>query len=303
MGLRYSPDEDLIVPIPNWFFLYCWIQFLFKLPYLFVQMILWVLEKDKTLYQENKVLCIGHRGARKNNIPENSKLAFQFAYESGADGIELDTQATEDLKMVVFHDSTWDRTTNQKGKVSKTHSNQLPFILLNNQEPVSTLLETVQNWSGKMIINIEIKKEETPQRTKLTAKEVSYILKSQQAPVERIIGSSFSPLALYWFHKYSPLYPRAQLIATKTQSPYIGLKKYLMHSWFFAIALGTEGMVWEKSLALNNPHLVSLAKRLGFFVWVYTSNTPEEWKRLIEMGIHGIITDKPDELINYLKKN
>jgi glycerophosphoryl diester phosphodiesterase len=47
---------------------------------------------------------IGHRGA-KRELPENTLVAFQRAFERGADAIELDVHATADGVVVVHHDS------------------------------------------------------------------------------------------------------------------------------------------------------------------------------------------------------
>ena len=55
-------------------------------------------------------VVMGHRGCRTNlNIPENSLQAFQYAFEHGADAIELDCQLTADGHIVCMHDGTVDR--------------------------------------------------------------------------------------------------------------------------------------------------------------------------------------------------
>jgi len=62
---------------------------------------------------------IGHRGYRGGyNIPENSFAAFQYAYEHGCDGIEVDVMLTADKEIVVMHDGKVDRTMEGKGEVN-----------------------------------------------------------------------------------------------------------------------------------------------------------------------------------------
>lgn len=56
---------------------------------------------------------IGHRGYAAL-YPENTMLSFKKAYEHGADGIELDIHMTVDNEIIVIHDPTLNRTTNQK---------------------------------------------------------------------------------------------------------------------------------------------------------------------------------------------
>lgn len=57
-----------------------------------------------------------HRGY-SGFYPENTMLAFQKAWETGSDGIELDVQLTKDGELVVIHDETLDRTTDHTGRV------------------------------------------------------------------------------------------------------------------------------------------------------------------------------------------
>ncbi|MDX9881658.1 MAG: glycerophosphodiester phosphodiesterase family protein [Prolixibacteraceae bacterium] len=61
-------------------------------------------------------LC-AHRGAMGTH-PENTIPAFRAAVEAGAHMIEFDVHLTKNKQMVVIHDSSVDRTTNGKGKVS-----------------------------------------------------------------------------------------------------------------------------------------------------------------------------------------
>ena len=65
--------------------------------------------------QPNTDFCntlIGHRGCRYcvvsdgTLIPENSMMAFTYAADQGADGIELDTRLSADGVPVVMHDAT-----------------------------------------------------------------------------------------------------------------------------------------------------------------------------------------------------
>jgi glycerophosphoryl diester phosphodiesterase len=57
-----------------------------------------------------------HRGASAH-APENTLAAFELAVAQGADGIELDAKLSADGHVVVIHDATVDRTTDQRGRV------------------------------------------------------------------------------------------------------------------------------------------------------------------------------------------
>lgn len=72
---------------------------------------------ESVLELPERGLC-AHRGAMGSH-PENTIPAFRAAVEAGAHMIEFDVQMTKDNRMVVIHDSSVDRTTNGKGKLSE----------------------------------------------------------------------------------------------------------------------------------------------------------------------------------------
>ena len=49
------------------------------------------------------VLILGHRGCRHSDVPENTMAAFQKAFETGAEGIEIDVESTLDDQLVVVN--------------------------------------------------------------------------------------------------------------------------------------------------------------------------------------------------------
>lgn len=59
----------------------------------------------------NHLFNIGHRGAR-SLAPENTMLAFIKAWQTGAHGVETDVSVTSDGQLILFHDTTFIRTTN-----------------------------------------------------------------------------------------------------------------------------------------------------------------------------------------------
>ena len=65
----------------------------------------------------NAVACFAHRGAR-GHAPENTLLAFDLAFDLGADAVECDVRRSRDGHLVVIHDDTLNRTTNGTGSVA-----------------------------------------------------------------------------------------------------------------------------------------------------------------------------------------
>ena len=65
--------------------------------------------------------CFAQICAHRGDVevtPENTISAFLSAVRKGAQQIEFDVALTKDGKLVVMHDSTVDRTTSGKGRVS-----------------------------------------------------------------------------------------------------------------------------------------------------------------------------------------
>src|SRR5215469_17981281 len=62
-------------------------------------------------------VCFAHRGAR-GHAPENTLLAFDLAFDLGADAVECDVRRSRDGRLVVIHDDTVDLTTNGRGPVA-----------------------------------------------------------------------------------------------------------------------------------------------------------------------------------------
>src|SRR5262245_40944443 len=72
-------------------------------------------------------LVLGHRGTRKQG-PENTLGAVKKAFELGADGVEFDVLLTKDLKAVILHDDSLDRTTNVTGLLKDFEYAQLAQV-------------------------------------------------------------------------------------------------------------------------------------------------------------------------------
>lgn len=105
----------------------------------------------------------GHRGFM-SDYPENTLLSFARAFEAGADRVELDLAITADGEIVVMHDATTDRTTDQPGLVSYMTLAELQELDAGSWmhpsfvgERVPTLREVLELDNGNGHFNLEIK--------------------------------------------------------------------------------------------------------------------------------------------------
>src|SRR6187455_766122 len=75
-------------------------------------------------FASSRPLVFAHRGGSAL-APENTLASFDNGLSLGADGLELDVHLSRDGVVVVHHDTTLERTTNGRGKVSALTADEL----------------------------------------------------------------------------------------------------------------------------------------------------------------------------------
>ena len=109
---------------------------------------------------ENKILVVSHRGDWRNS-PENSLQAIENCIEMGVDVVEIDIHKTKDGELVLMHDHTIDRTTTGKGKVSDWTLDSLRTLTLKNgvnhptHHKIPTLEEALLVAKGRIRVNLD----------------------------------------------------------------------------------------------------------------------------------------------------
>ena len=139
-------------------------------------------------------LCYGHRGAR-GHAPENTLLAFDLAFDLGADGIECDAQLSADGRLVIIHDGTVNRTTNARGAVRDLGFDALRQLDAGRGQRIPTLDETLALVSARGgRLNLELKAESDAEALTVAAAVAARLadLPADDPLRERIIASSFS---------------------------------------------------------------------------------------------------------------
>ncbi len=249
------------------------------------------------MFVSDRPLVFGHRGGAKIG-PENTLLAFARALAAGADGLECDVRLSADGVPVVIHDPTLDRTTDTTGPVSALTADELarvdatcrfqptaPAQAVTEPVGVPTLQRVLEQFPGARVI-IELKDTH-----EALARAVAGLVGSLAAEGRVCVGS---------FH-------RAVLEAVRSVAPGIvtsaSLREAqltLARSWLPLPRLGTAPyrafQVPERSgrLRVVRPAFVRQAHREGAVVQVWVVDTPEDVRRLLAMGVDGLISDRPD---------
>jgi len=90
--------------------------------------------------EPKKIEIVGHRGF-SGTFPENTKVSTVEALKAGCDCVEVDVRKTKDGKLILMHDSTVDRTTNQSGYVHDLTLEEINW----NEKNISRWVPTLES--------------------------------------------------------------------------------------------------------------------------------------------------------------
>lgn len=233
-----------------------------------------------------KPVIFAHRGASLH-APENTLAAFLLAVEQGALAIELDVQLTADQEVVVFHDATLSRITDGQGKVSDFNLGELQrldaginFEPAFQNERIPTLADVFETLPDTIFINIELKNLIAPLDA-LPVKTAELIKKYQVQ--QRVLISSFNPIALQRFRRQIPEVPLGQLLYSQVTIKFHELLP-LLSSGYQSIHLPNRALTYK---------IVKTFHDRDLRVFVYTLNHPQDIIDAIEAGVDGFFTDDP----------
>lgn len=231
-------------------------------------------------------VLIAHRGASAH-APENTLPAFELAVSQGAEAIELDVQLSADGSVVVFHDIFLSRTTNGSGKLNRQTLEQLKTLNAGVEfgsaypnAKIPTLEEVLTYLDRDIFINIELKNVNSP-FDPLPA-QVAKIVQKYKAE-NRVLFSSFNPVALKRISLYLPEVPRGLLIHT----PFL----VDLYSFFPFLLNGYQTI--NPSFSCITKKRVDALHKIGKKVFTYTLNHPADIKYALNCGVDGFFTDDP----------
>lgn len=243
----------------------------------------------------NPVL-FAHRGSSAH-APENTMAAFQLAINQGAPAIELDVQLSADDEVVVFHDCTLSRTTDGSGKLRrqsvrqlKSHQIRSDFHPVDPEVRIPTLKEVFSELDSNIFLNIELKNLSSPFDP--LPKRVAKIIDDHQA-ADRILISSFNPVALASLHRHHSAVPRGLLLH----------RPYLVDLCILFPRLISGFQTIHPSFACLTEHRVNSLHKLGKKVFVYTLNKAEDILHALRCGADGFFTDDPQLGLRTLNEN
>lgn len=268
------------------------------------------------------VANIAHRGA-KGHAPETTLPAYAMARQMNADWLELDAQLTADGKLVAFHDTEVERTTDGEGPLNDYTLAELKQLdagsWFNEDNPsktkpyfagleVPTLDEIFQAHGTAVNYYIETKSpDENPGLEEaLVAKLEEYEL----VDTDSVIVQSFDKQSLLEVQALNDDIPLVQLLwyhpndyaagadleewNDLTANPGDVSREQIDDIAAYATAIGVN--LRHEDRRVIDRDFVRSFRDAGLGVHVYTINDTERMRMLIDWGANGIFTNYPDRL-------
>lgn len=229
------------------------------------------------------VLAFAHRGGALE-APENTMKAFAYAADLGFRYIETDAYSTRDGVLVSFHDDRLDRVTDAKGKIEALDWKDLKTARIGGSEPIPLMEELLTRWPD-MRVNIDPKHD--------LAVEPLIKLIRRLGVEDRVCIGSFSGKRIRQVQDAfdgkvcTSLGPGGVL---KLKSASFGLPTGAWREGCAQVPVRNGGVT------IVSRRFVEAAEKRGLQVHVWTIDDEDEMRRLIDLGVHGLMTDRPSLL-------
>lgn len=240
------------------------------------------------------LFVIAHRGAPEQ-APENTLPALQKAMELKADALEVDLRLSQDGHLVLMHDRRVNRTTNGRGKVESLSLSRLRELDAGSHfddrfrgERIPILEEVLALPRQGTWLILELK--ETGKRAEQAEALMLAALRAHNAT--DVILKSFDREQLARLRTAAPQYP--QLYVMLAHFPALNLTIAEGPSFHDPLTEPVQWLQWHR--AFLNKERVALAQAAGKRVIAWSVNDDEDIIEMLEYGVDGIETDRPDRV-------
>lgn len=234
-------------------------------------------------YLESEVpLAFAHRGGALE-APENTMAAFQRAVDLGFEYLETDIRATADGKAIVFHDAGLDRVADSEGVVENMVWADVQKLRVSG-EPIPSLDELVSSFPD-VRFNIDPKSDRA-------VKPLIAAVREHDA-IDRICIGSFKENRIATCRE--ELGPRLCTSMGPLEMVRLWLASFGLPVGKFKAACAQLPPKLS-FVPIVTERLVSTAADAGLDVHVWTIDDADEMNRLFDLGVRGVMTDRPSVL-------
>jgi len=279
---------------------------------------------------------IAHRGGAAEGY-ENTLPAFRKAVKTGAGMLELDVHLTKDGEVVVAHDQHLQRLTELSTNIRDLEYNQLPGLkervsidfcpgetfcdrtVIQEERTICRLDQVLQEFPHTQI-NIDVKVKDSGLVEAVNKIIVKHGAEKrcvwgnfssqttercyQVNPDIGLLFSALSVIKLYLLF-YSGLIPFVDLKETHLEIPMPSVffnDEYRAAHGNVGLAKFSPVLIRLLDFVLMSPVLFRHLSNRGVTVYLWTLNTEEEFERAFSLGAHGVMTDRPSVLRDFLQR-
>jgi len=219
--------------------------------------------------------------------------AFQHAVALGFRYLETDVHATRDGVLLAFHDEELDRVTDMSGRIAEMDYAEVSKARIDGREPIPLFVELLEHLPNARI-NIDPKLDNA-------APPLVKVLKEAKA-LDRVCVTSFSDKRAAWIKEQlgpdlccglGPL-GTARMRFSSLSGPFSGIWGEFEQG---CLQIPTH----QAGIRLVDRRMVDHAHDRGLQVHVWTIDAPEEMTRLLDLGVDGLMTDRPEILRSVLE--
>tara|TARA_B100000900_G_scaffold414610_1_gene441746 strand:- start:22 stop:759 length:738 start_codon:yes stop_codon:yes gene_type:complete len=238
----------------------------------------------KNNYQSKPFIGLSHRGNSKDYI-ENSFEAFKSVIDMGFEYIETDLRKTLDNEIIAFHDPNLKRLFNVDLKVEDLTFKEIDnFFAIKNCKLLS--FKDVLNNFPEIKFNVDLK-------IRGLVHDSIKIVKESNA-FDRVCFASFNSS-----HTDLVLKNNSNAIVS------MGMKDVAYFKFFNFLRKNSKilqvPLSWN-GINIVNDKLIQKTKDNNLLIHVWTINDSKTIRKLIEMGVNGIVTDEPQLIMNIMKE-
>ncbi|GAA5121746.1 glycerophosphodiester phosphodiesterase family protein [Luteolibacter yonseiensis] len=258
-----------------------------------------------------QVLIAAHRGDWRNH-PENSLAAIRSCVTAGFDIVEIDVRLTADRQPVIIHDKTLDRSTDGEGGVSRRTLASLREIRLRDHaghptgEGIPTLREALEACRGQILVFID--------KAELCLPEVAAVVSEMKMDDQVILFLRERMTEDSFRRQFAPLVGSRVLFiplirtADGPASDYISsVERYLNPVAYalefdkpdFDLGAISKELSGHGARLLVSPLWPSICG--GYDDETAVRNPDATWGRLLRTGTTIMVTDRPHEMLGYLR--
>ncbi len=232
-------------------------------------------------------IAFAHRGGA-GDWPENTLPAFEGAVALGYRYVETDVHVTSDGVLCAFHDERLDRVTDRTGLIRDQTWAEVSRARVDGLEPIPLLEDLLTTWPD-LRINIDPKHD--------SAVEALAITLQRTDAVERVCIGSFSDDRIARLR---------ELLGPDLCTSFGPRGIARLRAGSFGVPTGELGSAClqvppaHKKVPIVDERFLRTAHDLLLPVHVWTIDEPAEMHRLLDLGVDGIMTDRPAVLKDVL---